>query len=72
MRFRFPNRIPDYPILFTVRGGHFVAKTAQEEQVRRLHKALTAACHEAQFQSQTLASGSEPAPPMTLVELERF
>ena len=53
-------------------GAIFVAKTAQEEQVRRLHKALTAACHEAQFQSQTLASGSEPAPPMTLVELERF
>ena len=53
-------------------GAIFVAKTAQEEQVRRLHKALTAACHEAQFQSQTLASGSEPAPPMTLLELERF
>jgi tripartite-type tricarboxylate transporter receptor subunit TctC len=53
-------------------GAIFVAKTAQEEQVRRLHKALTAACHEAQFQSQTLASGSEPAPPMTLIELEHF
>ena len=53
-------------------GAIFVARTLPEEQVLRLHKALTAACHQTQFQSQTLASGSEPAPPMTLSELERF
>lgn len=53
-------------------GAIFVAKTLPDEQVHRLHKALTAACHQAQFQSQTLASGSEPAPSMTLSELERF
>jgi hypothetical protein len=33
---------------------------------------LTAACHEPQFQAQTAASGSDPAPPMSLLELERF
>ena len=30
------------------------------------------ACHEPNFQAQTAASGSDPAPPMTLPELERF
>ncbi|MFZ9261167.1 MAG: tripartite tricarboxylate transporter substrate binding protein [Limnohabitans sp.] len=53
-------------------GAVFVSRSLPDEEVRRLHKALTVACHEPQFQAQTAASGSEPAPPMTLQELERF
>jgi tripartite-type tricarboxylate transporter receptor subunit TctC len=53
-------------------GAVFVSRSLPEEEVRRLHKALTAACHEPQFQAQTAASGSDPAPPMSLQELERF
>ena len=36
------------------------------------HNPLTTACHDPQMQAQTLATGSDPAPPMTLAELERF
>ena len=50
----------------------FVARSLPEAEVRRLNQALNVACHDAQFQAQTAASGSDPAPPMTLAELERF
>jgi tripartite-type tricarboxylate transporter receptor subunit TctC len=53
-------------------GAVFVPRSMPEAEVQRLHKALTAACHEPQFQAQTAASGSDPAPPMSLQELERF
>ena len=53
-------------------GAVFVARTLPEAEVNRLHKALTAACHDPTFQAQTLATGSDPAPPMSLAELERF
>lgn len=53
-------------------GAVFVSRALPDEEMRRLHKALTLACHEPQFQTQTAASGSDPAPPMTLKELERF
>ena len=53
-------------------GAVFVPRTMPDDDVRRLHKALTIACHDPQFQAQTAASGSDPAPPMSLQELERF
>ena len=53
-------------------GAVFVPRFMPEAEVQRLHKALTAACHEPQFQAQTAASGSDPAPPMSLLDLERF
>jgi tripartite-type tricarboxylate transporter receptor subunit TctC len=53
-------------------GAVFVSRQLPEDEVRRLHRALTVACHEPAFQAQTLATGSEPAPVMTLAELERF
>ncbi len=53
-------------------GAVFVSRSLREEEVVRLHKALTVACHEPQFQAQTLSGGSDPAPSMTLAELERF
>lgn len=53
-------------------GAVFVSRALPDEEVRRLHRALTVACHEPQFQQQTAASGSDPAPPMSLQELERF
>jgi tripartite-type tricarboxylate transporter receptor subunit TctC len=53
-------------------GAIFVPRSLPDEVVRRLHKALTVACHEPQFQAQTAASGSDPAPPMSLQELEQF
>lgn len=53
-------------------GAVFVARTLPDAEVNRLHKALTAACHDGAFQAQTLATGSDPAPPMSLIELERF
>ena len=53
-------------------GAVFVSRALPDDEVRRLHKALTTACHEPNFQAQTAASGSDPAPPMTLPELERF
>lgn len=53
-------------------GAVFVSRALPEDVVRRLHKALTVACHEPQFQAQTAASGSDPAPLMTLPELEQF
>ncbi len=53
-------------------GAVFVSRLLPEDEVRRLHRALTIACHEPAFQAQTLATGSEPAPAMTLAELERF
>ena len=50
----------------------FVRRSLREDEALRLHKALTIACHEPQFQSQTVASGGDPSPPMTLAELEQF
>jgi tripartite-type tricarboxylate transporter receptor subunit TctC len=53
-------------------GAVFVARTLPDAEVNRLHKALTAAHQDPVFQAQTLATGSDPAPVMSLVELERF
>lgn len=50
----------------------FVSRSLRDEEAARLHKALSVACHEAPFQAATIANGSDPAPPMTLPELERF
>lgn len=53
-------------------GAVFVSRSLPDEEVRRLFRALSVACHEPQFQAQTAASGSDPAPVMTLQETERF
>lgn len=53
-------------------GAVFVSRNLPEAQVQRLHQALGAACQDPQFQAQTLATGSDPAPAMSLIELERF
>jgi tripartite-type tricarboxylate transporter receptor subunit TctC len=50
----------------------FVARTLREEDASRLNKVLTMVCQEAPFQAAIAATGSDPAPVMTLAELDRF
>ncbi|MBK8766664.1 MAG: tripartite tricarboxylate transporter substrate binding protein [Burkholderiaceae bacterium] len=50
----------------------FVARTLREEDATRLNKVLTTVCQEAPFQAAIAATGSDPAPVMTLAELDRF
>ena len=50
----------------------FVARTLREEDATRLNKVLTTVWQEAPFQAAIAATGSDPAPVMSLQELDRF
>lgn len=49
-----------------------VSRATPEVTVQRLHHVLTAALKDPDVQAHTLASGLEPAPPMTLAQLDNF
>lgn len=49
-----------------------LARSVPEPAVQRLYQALATALKDADVQAHTLATGLEPAPPMTLAQLDQF